>query len=94
MGLFYDWGNAWDDDKLDVFDFKEDIGLELRLSTFSFNLFPTKFFFEMAWPLKKARYLDVQYPQEIRYYFGALFEFDLRERVNGLLNKSHVNRLF
>ena len=94
VGLFYDWGNAWDDDKLDVFDFKEDIGLELRLSTFSFNLFPTKFFFEMAWPLKKARYLDVQYPQEIRYYFGALFEFELRERVNGLLNKSHVNRLF
>ncbi len=94
VGLFYDWGNAWDENKLAVFDFKQDVGLELRLSTFSFNLFPTKFFFEMAWPMKKARYLDVQYPQEIRYYFGALFEFDLRERVNGMLSKSHRNRLF
>ncbi len=90
-GLFYEYGNAFDGDKIHFSDFKRDVGLELRLDSFSYNLFPTRVFFQAVWPIDEARNYDqflektISYPQEWRYYFGMLFEFDLRERFNTLI---------
>lgn len=84
FGIFYDFGNAWVDDKIEFKDFKKDIGIQLRLETFSNYLFPTRFFFEAAYPLDEITNQDVIYDKKWRYYFGVLFEFDLRERFRKL----------
>lgn len=100
FGMFYDYGNAFSGDKINFDKFKRDAGFELRLDSFSFNMFPTKIFFQAAWPFDKARNFDEQrdqiitYPQEWRYYFGILFNFDLREQYNSLMgmNGSSLRR--
>lgn len=100
-GLFYEAGDAFNGTKIKFNKFKRDAGIELRLDSFSYNLFPTRLFFQAAWPLDEAQNYDqsieelVTYPQEWRYYFGMLFEFDLRERVNSFLgnNGSASDRL-
>ncbi len=81
LGFFADYGNAWSEKKASLADFKRDVGVQLRLETFSFYLFPTRFFLEAAYPLDEVRHGDIRYNREWRYYFGALFDFDLRERV-------------
>lgn len=88
MGLFYEFGDAWlKSDHLKLTDFKRDVGLQLRLDSFSYSLFPTRFFAEAVYPLDTAENYDgsrrqwIKYPREWRYYFGALYEFDLRERL-------------
>ena len=65
--------------------FKKDIGFQLRLETFSNYLFPTRFFLEAAYPLNEVTNQDVVYQKNWRYYFGVLFEFDLRERFGKML---------
>ena len=65
--------------------FKKDIGFQLRLETFSNYLFLTRFFFEAAYPLDEVSNEDVVYEKKWRYYFGVLFEFDLRERFGKML---------
>ncbi|OQX96070.1 hypothetical protein B6I21_02155, partial [candidate division KSB1 bacterium 4572_119] len=40
-GVFCDYGNAFDEDKINFADFKRTAGLELRLDLFSFYNFPT-----------------------------------------------------
>ncbi len=96
LGVFYDWGNAWSSNKnLQFNDFKRDIGLQLRLDSFSYSLFPTRFFAEAVYPLDKASNYDqsrdkvIDYPREWRYYFGLLYEFDLREKMTGFLHRAH-----
>ncbi|MBN2424343.1 MAG: PD40 domain-containing protein [Calditrichaceae bacterium] len=93
MGLFYDYGNAWDG-KLDWADFKQDVGFQLRLNTFSNSLFPTRFFFEAAYPLKSItnKNVNVKYQQDWRFYFGILFEFDIRERLSQPARKLPVRK--
>jgi len=85
FGVFYDYGNAWTQDELDFSKFKKDIGFQLRLETFSNYLFPTRFFFEAAYPLNEVSNENVVYDKKWRYYFGVLFEFDLRERFGKML---------
>jgi hypothetical protein len=85
FGIFYDYGNAWVEDDIDFSRFKGDIGFQLRLETFSNYLFPTRFFFEAAYPLDEISNADVVYEKKWRYYFGVLFEFDLRERFKNVL---------
>jgi len=85
FGVFYDYGNAWVKDELDFSEFKKDIGFQLRLETFSNYLFPTRFFLEAAYPLDKVRNQKIVYQKKWRYYFGVLFEFDLRERFGKVL---------
>jgi WD40 repeat protein len=80
FGFFADYGNAWVGDNPDWGEFKRDIGMQLRLETFSNYLFPTRFFFEAAYPLDEVVNSTVTYSRDWRYYFGLLFEFDLRER--------------
>ncbi|NOX89506.1 MAG: hypothetical protein GXO77_10800 [Calditrichaeota bacterium] len=92
FGVFFDYGNAWEysDKRFSLGHFKKDIGLELRLNTFSYSLFPTRFFAEAVYPLDEIRNYDdsrkklINYPKEWRFYFGALYDFDLRERLNTL----------
>ena len=85
FGVFYDFGNAWVNDEIDFSEFKKDIGFQLRLETFSNYLFPTRFFLEAAYPLNEVTNQDVIYEKKWRYYFGVLFEFDLRERFGKAL---------
>jgi Tol biopolymer transport system component len=100
LGLFSDYGNAWNPNNFDLKDFKRDIGIQLRLDSFSYNLFPTRFFAEAVYPLDHAKNFDdsreklIDYPREWRFYFGALFEFDLRERVTRLMDGNRWFRHF
>jgi hypothetical protein len=47
-------------------------------------MFPTRLFFEAAYPLQSTDFIDrendilVNYTPEWRYYFGVLFDFDIR----------------
>ena len=98
MGLFYDYGNAWHKNRLlKLNDFKRDVGVQLRLDSFSWSLFPTRFFAEAVYPLDEARNWDdsrnkmITYKKEWRFYFGMLYEFDIRERVARFMHKlAHV----
>ena len=83
FGMFYDYGNAWTEDKTDLREFKRDIGFQLRLECFTNYLFPTKIFWEAVYPLEKVKNGAEVYSQDWRYYFGILFSFDLRERMGG-----------
>ena len=78
LGGFVQYGNAWSNGKLDFNDFLGDLGLQLRLDTFSWYFFPTRIFFEAAYPLKEHFNNGVHYPKEWKFYFGVLFDFDLR----------------
>jgi hypothetical protein len=86
LGFFYDYGNAWDEDKITLSNFKDDIGIQLRLDVYSNYLFPTKVFWEAVYPLDRIDAFDVIYENNWRFYFGILFEFDFRER-----NRSHIS---
>ncbi|NIS45844.1 MAG: hypothetical protein GWN92_07480 [candidate division Zixibacteria bacterium] len=50
----------------------------MRLDTFSWYFFPTRIFFEAAYPLEEHINQNVRYPQEWKFYFGVLFDFGLR----------------
>ena len=84
LGTFYQYGNAWSSSSLDLGDFKSDIGIQLRLESFSWYMFPTRIFFEAAYPLDNTRYQSIEteqvteYKQDWRFYFGVLFDFDIR----------------
>ena len=68
--VFADAGNAWNRDKLDFWDFKRDVGAELRLETYSFYVYPTRIFFQAAYGFDNPDTSD-----RWRYYFGVLFGF-------------------
>ncbi|MCK4892609.1 MAG: hypothetical protein KAT07_01515, partial [Calditrichia bacterium] len=54
------------------------------LESFSWYFFPTRIFFEAAYPLESTRYQSIEtdlvtdYQQQWRFYFGVLFDFDIR----------------
>jgi Tol biopolymer transport system component len=85
LGVFYDYGNTWVENGIRLSDFKRDIGFQLRLDAFSNYLFPTRLFWEAVYPLDEVTSFNVTYDNQWRYYFGILFEFDIRER-----HRSHV----
>ena len=74
-GLFVDVGNAWDADVLNWKDFKKDVGLQLRLNTFSFYNYPTMIFFDAAYGLDRVENRGQTYGREMRYYFGLAFGY-------------------
>lgn len=96
LGLFFDYGSAWNPDDFDFMDFKRDVGVQLRLGSFSYHLFPTNFFVEAAYPLDKVKNFDssrdrmIEYDKEVRLYFGALYAFDFRERIGKMLNPKSI----
>jgi len=79
VGAFYQFGNAWIG-KPDLNDFRSDVGFQIRMDTFSWYLFPTRIFFEAAYPLKEHfnQISDTNYGKDWKFYFGVLFDFDLR----------------
>ncbi len=84
LGVFYDYGNAWTEDKLNFGKFKRDVGVQLRLETFSNYLFPTRLFAEAVYPMDEVINRNIDYKKDWRFYFGVLFDFDLRERFSPL----------
>ena len=82
LGVFYDYGNAWSFNNVKIDDFKRDIGFQLRLDTYSNYLFPTRIFWEAVYPFDKLHFENITYSNDWRFYFGILFEFDIRERYN------------
>jgi Tol biopolymer transport system component len=74
--LYGDAGNAWNENRLDLSEFKRDVGVQMRLGFFSFYSFPTCLFLDAAYGLDK---FDMQTGQpagrEWRMYFGILFDF-------------------
>ncbi len=81
--VFADAGYAWTDFRPRLKDFKKDVGIELRLESFSYYAYPTRIFLSAAYGLDKfERYIRsrdqyVTYGQEWRVYFGILFGFEL-----------------
>jgi hypothetical protein len=82
LGVFYDYGNAWVGNGIIPQEFKQDVGIQLRLDVFSNYLFPTRLFWEAAYPLDEVTNFNVSYDNQWRYYFGILFEFDIREQLS------------
>jgi outer membrane protein assembly factor BamA len=87
FGVFYDYGYAWDSGGVDFKDFKRDIGFQFRLDTFSNFLFPTRIFWEAVYPFDTVNIKNVTYTTDWRFYFGLLFEFDIRERFGNILRR-------
>lgn len=80
-GVFYDYGNAFNSDKIQFSDFKNTAGVEIRFDLFSFYNFPTRIFFNAAYGLdrftkiEKFNQLELNYGKEWRYYVGILFGY-------------------
>ncbi len=78
IGGFYQYGDAWNDGGPTFENFKSDVGFQIRLETFSWYMFPTRIFFEAAYPLKENQNRKIEYQQDWKFYLGILFDFDLR----------------
>lgn len=79
LGGFYQAGDAWNTGSPTWDQVKSDIGLQLRLETFSWYMpAPIRIFFEAAYPLKAHQNKEIMYSQEWKFYFGVLFDFNLR----------------
>lgn len=77
-GLFYDYGNAFNEDSIDFSQFKNNYGVELRLDLFSFYSFPTRIFFNAAYGMDevtKTSNIILKYGREWRYYLGITFGY-------------------
>jgi len=73
--VFYDYGNAFDQNKLKEVDFKRDVGMELRLNMVSFYSYPAYLFASAAYGLDRFTHENVIYGKEWRYYFGMSFGY-------------------
>jgi Tol biopolymer transport system component len=75
IGLFYDYGNAFNESKIDLSQFKSSVGFQLRLDTFSFYSYPTRVFFNAAYGLDEFQNANQIYGKEWRFYFGLTFGY-------------------
>ncbi len=75
LGLFYDYGNAFNENKIDFDRFKSSVGGQLRLDMFSFYSYPTRFFFNAAYGLDEFQVANQTYGKEWRFYFGLSFGY-------------------
>ncbi len=80
-GVFFDYGNAFNEDKVVFSNFKKTAGVELRLDLFSFYNFPTRIFFNAAYgfddytKIEKFNNVELNYGNEWRYYLGITFGY-------------------
>src|SRR5207249_848476 len=80
--VFTDIGDAWTGKVPRLQQFKADAGVELRLESFSFYSYPTRWFLSAAYGFDRFdrfipfRNQTVTYGREWRFYFGVLFGFD------------------
>jgi Tol biopolymer transport system component len=84
--VFYDIGNAWPRESAADNFWKQDVGFELRLESFSFYAYPTRIFFSGAYGLDQfsrsvndITVSNVTYGHEWRFYLGVLFSFELND---------------
>lgn len=81
LSFYGDIGNAWEERRTKLSDFKKDAGFELRLQAFTSYAFPTSIFFNASYGFdqftKNFRGTNVTYGKEWRLYFGVLFGFDI-----------------
>jgi len=77
LSSFFEIGNAFDEDRLDVSKFRRSVGGGFRLQLFSFYGFPTAFAFDAAYSLDDHLNIEskTRYGKEWRYYFTLLFDF-------------------
>ncbi|MFQ5602382.1 MAG: biopolymer transporter Tol [bacterium] len=75
LGLFVDYGNAFNENKLNFDKFKTSVGVQLRMDSFSFYSYPTRVFFDAAYGLNKFQFANQTYGNEWRFYFGLSFGF-------------------
>lgn len=75
FGIFADYGNAFNGDRIELSDFKRAVGTQVRLEMYSFYGFPTKVFFDAAYGLDRVRNRGIRYGKDWRFYFGVAFGF-------------------
>ncbi|MCH8981749.1 PD40 domain-containing protein, partial [candidate division KSB1 bacterium] len=75
LGVFYDYGNAFNENKLKLSNFKSSVGFEIRADSFYFYSFPNRIFFNAAYGLDKFEAENQSYGKEWRYYFGLSFGY-------------------
>ncbi|GAB4330811.1 MAG: hypothetical protein Kow0037_06910 [Calditrichia bacterium] len=78
LGTFFQAGDAWNNDLPELNELKSNVGVQLRLETYSWYMFPTRIFLEAAYPLKAHEHKNIDYRQQWKFYVGILFDFDLR----------------
>ncbi|MBN2413640.1 PD40 domain-containing protein [candidate division KSB1 bacterium] len=74
-GAFFDYGNAFDEDRINFSEFKKNVGFDLRFTGFSFYGFPTALSISSAYSLDRFEKEGFTYGREWRYYISLLFEF-------------------
>jgi hypothetical protein len=88
--VYGDVGTAWTGGGPKGHRFRKDVGIELRLESFSYYAYPTRFFFNATYGFDRFdRYVDsfarsVTYGREWVFHFGILFDFDLGTDTKGL----------
>ncbi|NIR72574.1 biopolymer transporter Tol [candidate division KSB1 bacterium] len=75
LGVFYDYGNAFNENSVDFGDLKSTVGFQFRMDTFSFYSFPTRFSFDAAYGLDRFETANQVYGKEWRFYFGLSFGY-------------------
>jgi Tol biopolymer transport system component len=75
LGVFYDYGNAFNEGSITLSNFKSSVGMQLRLESFSFYSFPTRFSFDAAYGLDQFNNANQTYGKEWRFYFGISFGY-------------------
>ncbi|MCG8605843.1 biopolymer transporter Tol [bacterium] len=75
LGVFLDYGNAFNERKIELSDFKTSIGAQLRLDTFSFYAYPTRIFIDAAYGFDRFQTANITYGKEWRFYFGVSFGY-------------------
>jgi Tol biopolymer transport system component len=81
VSAFGQWGDAWTSRS---FDYKSNVGFQIKASSYG----PTKIFLEAVKPMNRVigtevdaegKEIDVVYSKEWRYYFGLMYDFELKD---------------
>ncbi|MDZ7370036.1 MAG: hypothetical protein ONB12_02575 [candidate division KSB1 bacterium] len=75
LSAFYEIGNAFDEDRLDLSDMKRCWGIGGRAQLFSFYGFPTAVAFDAAYGIDPVVNRSYRFGREWRYYVTLLFDF-------------------
>jgi outer membrane protein assembly factor BamA len=80
--LFFEVGNAWDDEGFETQGYKRTAGYQLRLNLGSYYAYPTAISFTGAYGMDKAVFINPLFPENSvvndprwRYYFTMGFQF-------------------
>lgn len=81
--IYFDLGDAWNDKNFKLRNLKKGVGAEVRIQMNSFYIFPTSFFFNLAYGFDEVKRQNIftleniKYGKELLFYFGILFGFEL-----------------